>query len=71
MRTTAQVMHALTQMRLALGLKQSDVAPDVDRGQQMVSRWETGHSTPTLEQMQAYAGAVGLRLCVQIEEDEQ
>lgn len=53
---------ALVRQRKTMRMKQADVAAALGVGQQIVSRWESGHTEATLSTVAGYASAVGARV---------
>jgi transcriptional regulator with XRE-family HTH domain len=60
--TSQGLWLALVRQRKMMRLSQTDVAMSLGVGQQIVSRWESGHTEATLTTVGRYARAVGARV---------
>lgn len=64
MESYRKVLEALLAAREAAGLRQTDVAKRLHRGQSTVSAWDRGENEMGIDELSAYANAVGLDLRV-------
>ncbi|MCS6559089.1 helix-turn-helix domain-containing protein [Curtobacterium flaccumfaciens] len=68
-RANREMLNALVRMRIASGLKQSDMAKLLGMSQQAVSKFERYDNDPKVSTVERYAGAVGALVSHSVDPD--
>jgi transcriptional regulator with XRE-family HTH domain len=68
-RRPKRLAEKLLQIRIALGLSQSEMATRLEMPRKHISRYERNQSEPPIEVLLAYARAVGVRLDQIVDDD--